>query len=88
MINYANKTDREIDLLVEAKYKPMSDLTLCQQYCNSWADMGPIIQRKGIIVDGNGMAWTVVEDETYAHFTNCVGNPLRAAAIVYLKMGE
>ena len=80
-----NGTIEELsDLLYEAAYTGLY-VDCC--FCSSWDDMGPIIQSSGIIVDGNGVAWRVKEDEdAYADFVNCPEKPLRAAAIVYLMM--
>lgn len=69
-------------------------------YCNSWADAGPIIQKNGIAImpDSPTGDWLA-----FAEFTLCEGewefeseptnhvagsNPLRAAMIVFLMMNE
>lgn len=72
------------------------DTTLLPDYCNSWADIGPIIEHEGVslikwpnkeeyeasiaIYYGHG----VIDAEIYYSHTN----PLRAAAIVYLLMED
>lgn len=57
-------------------------------YCNSWADAGPIIEKSRISlrnrIDGNWMA----ENEWGISFRALHDNPLRAAMIVFLMMRE
>ncbi|QDH45597.1 hypothetical protein AAM22_gp22 [Pantoea phage vB_PagM_AAM22] len=60
-------------------------------YCNSWADAGPIIEKNRISIEFDG-------DDTaqWCHTISCEGlygieyqsNPLRAAMIVFLMMQE
>jgi len=62
-----------------------------KNYCNSWADAGPIIEKKRISIEFDG-------DETaqWCHTISCEGlygivyqsNPLRAAMITFLLMQE
>ncbi len=63
----------------------------CFNPCNSWADAGPIIERKRISIEFDG-------DDTaqWCHTISCEGlygieyqaNPLRAAMITFLLMQE
>lgn len=72
-------------------------------YCNSWADMGPVIQSEGILIsplvqyDEEGFdKWVALkphhvgnEEITNAPFESVVhARPLRAAAIIYLESLE
>lgn len=55
-------------------------------YCNNWADMGPIIDEKRINLnayDAPEQGWTATSDTSFFVDSD---NPLRAAAIVYLMM--
>ncbi|BAN16847.1 hypothetical protein X848_gp37 [Edwardsiella phage PEi21] len=55
-------------------------------FCNSWADMGPLIVENGIVVIpyGRNSLWMAARAGVRYHHTK----PLRAAAIVYLMMTE
>lgn len=64
-------------------------------YCNSWADMGPIIAENRLHLNPNPEGWMAMgyTETTLEDGTICLGNeisfdarPLRAAAIVYLMM--
>lgn len=58
-------------------------------YCNSWADMGPVIYDSGISitqVEEKCAEWIVFLFWSDLEITD--KNPLRAAAIVYLMMGD
>lgn len=68
--------------------------TAIPDYCNSWADAGPIIQKHGITLAFFDDEWTADFD---AYFVDGVEwniggvadkNPLRAAMIVYLMMHD
>ncbi|AUR95680.1 NinX [Vibrio phage 1.210.O._10N.222.52.C2] len=65
-----------------------SDSYYTKDYCNNWADMGPIIVENDIGIEPNHIAsrkiWVAFNGQIAADS----GNPLRAAAIVYLKMQE
>lgn len=70
---------------------------VCRDYCNSWADMGVIIERDGIslikwVNDEDGYEAVLVEYHGHEVVTGDLfsshKNPLRAAAIVYLLMGD
>ncbi|QPW26454.1 DUF2591 family protein [Edwardsiella ictaluri] len=60
-------------------------------FCNSWADMGPLIEENGIVVapyrSATPEAWSTAFGIN-AKFHAEDDNPLRAAAIVYLMMKE
>lgn len=58
-------------------------------FCNSWADMGPLIVEKrfGIHPVTFSTEWTAVRSVYKINNVNS-DNPLRAAAILYLKMGD
>jgi len=74
-------TDEDSEICIHPKGRPSRYHYV--DYCNSWSDMGPIIEREGIIVDGYGWAGRknpVVECSN--------PKPPRAAAIVYLMIKE
>ncbi|EFM18649.1 phage protein NinX family protein [Pantoea sp. aB] len=102
MSSYSAMTDFEIDAAVAAIIHPGRKITnfageavvwfgnletLVVRYCNSWADAGPIIQRKEINILFN---WN--EDGIHGasagfpHKDHEDKNPLRAAMIVFLMM--
>ncbi len=87
MTNYNDMTDFQINELI-------ANLGPYKNYCNSWADMGPIMEREKINLEFdskvvgecsalggyfNGLRF----DKEFSH-----KNPLRAAAIVFLMMKE
>lgn len=56
-------------------------------YCNSWADAGPIIQRDFIAINPVMKGWCAgSDDDAEIYFPHA--NPLRAAMIVFLMMQE
>lgn len=64
-------------------------------YCNSWADAGPIIAENKITIltDETTEEWSaaVVQDfcdERAFKYSNCAGSPIRAAMITFLMMRE
>jgi hypothetical protein len=95
-----NKSDRQIDYLVAEKHLSIStdkDIQHMFQrgmlnYCNSWADMGPIITASKIDLRWNQTNEDLCQAGTlsgrnYSPYSRHA-NPLRAAAIVYLMIGE
>lgn len=90
-MNYSEMSDEEINLAVDATIyhdpydAPDSD------YCNSWADAGPIIEKFGIglmpFKKSPAKAWPLstglLSNASVEH-----ENPLRAAMIVYLMMHD
>jgi len=101
MTDYSNLSDGEINMAVAKlmgtyRYVPENlpcDRHLGRNYCNSWADAGPIILENCI-----SMVWDCAEDASSAwwnafdKFDDCriqyQANPLRAAMIVFLMMNE
>lgn len=83
---------------IKSKTEGLEDcLTLLPDYCNSWADMGPIIEREKISIIFDNLTGV----EACTNFSVCrfsygyqskiwddSPNPLRAAAIVYLESKE
>lgn len=63
--------------------------TVIPDYCNSWADAGPIIEKNelGIVKVPNGWCATHDADEHCGVYT-VDKSPLRAAMIVFLMMQE
>jgi len=57
-------------------------------YCNNWADIGPLIQRELITLDYlDGFGWTATPAFNGGSIEfSCYASPLRAAAIVFLMM--
>lgn len=93
-MDYESLSDFEINKLVAIKSgkikRSKTDkyfLNYGPDYCNSWADMGPIIERENISLlspESCIPSW----DATHKGILHVDKNPLRAAAIVYLMMGE
>lgn len=95
-MNYQEMSDHEISCEVGRKIS-FADYILAKNkqvnYCNSWADAGPIIQENGIAIlpfrDG---IWTASSDVDFLDGVewNISGiddkNPLRAAMVVFLMM--
>ena len=109
MSKYESMSDFEINKLVaEARgYKTSAQPVNCvgvrcnnsvtKSYCNSWADMGPIISEHKINLNYEGGFRYEWETMHFKHLDNydveCIGmiehkNPLRAAAITFLIMME
>jgi hypothetical protein len=66
-------------------------------FCNSWADAGPIIlkNRISVIFDGSDtenpgekFEWCGAISDCHKHQVPYLSNPLRAAMIVFLMMNE
>lgn len=59
-------------------------------YCNSWADMGPIIERERLDIEASLTCdeWLCckLDEDGFFIVAESHKNPLRAAAIVYLEM--
>lgn len=96
-MNYSEMSDFEINCAV-GKAISFADSMLARNgqvdYCNSWADAGPIIHGSGInlmaskVVDREGMKeWEAMSYEGNCHHWGEL-NPLRAAMIVFLMMKE
>jgi len=98
MTDYSKLSDFEINeavsmALVSQSKNPEAKYLAIGNYCNSWADAGPIIVENCI-----SMVWDCAEDASSAwwnavdKFDDCriqyQANPLRAAMIVFLMMNE
>ncbi|PKH20199.1 hypothetical protein CIG19_18780 [Enterobacterales bacterium CwR94] len=106
---YAQMTDHQINELVaitrgtvlhsengKAIYA-VEGLDLCTDFCNSWADAGPVIQAHGISLYHDNGEWeaeatlnarlAVGSDEGVAVFAS-QKKPLRAAMIAFLMSQE
>lgn len=59
--------------------------TTIPEYCNSWADAGPILQEYQISLIATGDKWKACAVCDYYFKDN---NPLRSAMIVFLMMKE
>lgn len=68
----------------EPTQKDIYNAGIIVDYCNSWADMGPIIESERINVVANQSAWVARKGFYDARHTK----PLRAAAIIYLESLE
>ncbi len=100
MTNYNDMPDFEINKLVRIALhgEPITDLDKfffpCPDYCNSWSDMGPIIDREKICLEHHSYTWEAslagYEQSLRRRFVEpqMNDNPLRAAAIVYLMIKE
>ena len=85
MLNYGEMLDFEINFWVSEVTGKTAD------YCNSWADAGPVIQQASIAVccfknslaDAFPTAEGLMSNKFVSH-----PNPLRAAMIVFLMMKE
>lgn len=90
MKNYSEMSDFEINKEVAiATGLDLSGVTQenywmynMKDYCNSWADAGPIIEKFRITIDSDTDVWFASDDKhCHTHY-----NPLRAAMIVFLMM--
>lgn len=61
-------------------------LDLCTDFCNSWADAGPIILANRIGLTPSVDIWHAYSADE--DFLCSISNPLRAAMIVFLMMKE
>ncbi len=66
---------------------------LCTDFCNSWADAGPIIEKHRIAIKPvalyvGGYRWFASVGEDDLAIKAADQNPLRAAMIVFLMMQE
>lgn len=86
-LGYAHNADKRSAGMVKSNQYHWYD------YCNSWADAGPIIQEKYLSIECDDM-FDVPMPSSYwkaynpkgSHYTD--NNPLRAAMIVFLMMQE
>lgn len=101
-MNYQEMSDRHINCLVHDVFireeQSAFGLTLNvvrhpKDYCNSWADAGPIIQRNKISIIHDCMAepqdggcWLARPTYGYEHEKARSDNPLRAAMVLFLMM--
>ena len=108
MMDYSKMSDFEINKAVAIargtlirKGKSLSlyqveGLDLCTDFCNSWADAGPIIQQNNISLLKcermdewvAGSSYWVGGAEWSVDWLSDDKNPLRAAMIVYLMMHD
>jgi len=101
MIDYDSATDDEINEAVlchtvHHKYLPYyrNNATEKPDYCNSWADAGPIIVANRIATGwAGGDDWSAImtnqgKPEPFRQLEVRDANPLRAAMVVFLKMME
>ncbi|MDU4943862.1 MAG: phage protein NinX family protein [Mixta calida] len=67
-------------------------LPLLPDYCNSWADAGPIIQEYGIELGYDGVAWEASCNlrgiTPYSDWKKYPESPCRLAMIVFLMMHD
>lgn len=93
-MNYSELDDWAINTLVDGvlNHAPV-DCAQSKDYCNSWADAGPIIQENYLSVECDDM-FDAPMPSSYWKAHNPKGNhytdkdPLRAAMIVFLMMQE
>jgi hypothetical protein len=81
-MNYSEMLDFEINCWVQEVTGKRGD------YCNSWADAGPIIENNHIGIEHDGDCWLCVCFSENGSFESEHDNPLRAAMIVFLMMQE
>lgn len=55
-------------------------------YCNSWADAGPIANKSRIGISPSGEIWHAYSSGEY--FVSSLENPCRAICIVFLRMKD
>lgn len=97
-MNYQEMSDEQINdaVAVARGYKiteingwamhQVSGDDLCTDFCNSWADAGPVIHKNAIGISPSADVWHAYgPDEDFVHSHQ---NPLRAAMIVFLMMKE
>lgn len=88
-MDYSKMSDHEINYAVGLMNQVRNGYYITpRDYCNSWADAGPIIEKHRIAIEPakQSEVWAAQHDEFtffYAH-----KNPLRAAMIVYLMMHD
>ena len=65
-----------------------NNLYTVKDFCNSWADAGPIVEKHRITITSliDGTAWDALSIMGEVEFRD--ENPLRAAMIVFLMMKE
>lgn len=104
MMDYSKMSDFEINKAVAIargtlirKGKSLSlyqveGLDLCTDFCNSWADAGPIIQEYGIELGYDGVAWEASCNlrgiTPYSDWKKYPESPCRLAMIVFLMMHD
>lgn len=108
-MNYQEMSDEQINHMVAiargTKIKECNGLALhqvsgddfCANFCNSWADAGPIIQENRISIEADGEVpcslgshdghqWWCASSNCITFQCNYQRNPLRAAMVVFLMM--
>lgn len=92
MMDYSKMSDHEINYAVGLMNQVRNGYYITpRDYCNSWADAGPIIEKFGIglmpFKKSPAKAWPLsvglLSNASVEH-----ENPLRAAMIVYLMMHD
>tara|TARA_R110002096_G_scaffold315227_6_gene509476 strand:- start:1458 stop:1808 length:351 start_codon:yes stop_codon:yes gene_type:complete len=77
---------------ISAGYGPRHVVSLVSDYCNNWADAGPIIVENRITIEAEtkGGLWNAYHEDFPANFveSGLDDDPLHAAMIVFLKMKE
>ena len=93
MTDYSKMSDFEINeavsmaLLSQSK-NPEAKYVAVGNYCNSWADAGPIIASNRISLRNRHEGdWQAVNEWGVSH-SYIDKNPLRAAMVVFLMMNE
>lgn len=84
-LNYAHNADKRSAGVVD-----INDNYHWFDFCNSWADAGPIIEKNQISLDAiyeGGPRWLSFAGED-SEFRQTDKNPLRTAMIVFLMMQE
>ncbi|NQE76653.1 phage protein NinX family protein [Pantoea ananatis] len=89
-IGYAHHADKRSAAIVD-----VNNNYHWYDFCNSWADAGPIIQKNNIsiLIDDTTQKWSSASVQDFTNvsaykFGNCHENPLRAAMIVFLMMRD
>ena len=78
-------TDSEINTLIA----DIEGRCSTPDYCNDWADIGPIIEREKITVDFWDYKQWIAHNNGYTPFVKTrAETPMKAAALCYLKMRE
>ena len=77
-------TDAEINLAI-AKIEHPHEVVI-RDYCNDWADIGPIIEREKLTVGYNDTDRLYFAHDGYGNDTTQAETPTKAAALCYLKM--
>lgn len=92
-MSWDDKSDKEINWEITEAL----GLAVYLDYCNSWADIGPLIAGHGIslIPTGRFNVWCAIDNpkidsnnQIHANILEYCENPLRAAAICLIKKLE